>query len=171
MALRNILPIFLLIVSFAGSSCLKYSFTGTSIPEGVNTIFIPFFPDQSNSGIGDLSDRLNEALIQRFVNESRLSLANSEEEADAVINGRIISYSNRPFSIGGNEQANQNQVQITVSANFQYAIEDSPLWDKNFSGNYTFDPTEDPVQGEEDAADDALEQIANNMFNDAVSNW
>jgi len=171
MALRKFTLLSLLIVVFIGNGCLKYSFTGTSIPEGVNTVFIPFFPDQSNSGIGDLSDRLSEALIQRFVNESRLQLANSEDDADAIINGQIISYSNRPFSIGGNEQANQNQVQITVSASFKYRTDDAPLWDKNFSGNFTFDPTEDPVQGEEDAADDALEQIANNMFNDAVSSW
>ncbi|MGB0346355.1 MAG: LptE family protein [Balneolaceae bacterium] len=171
MALPKQILLILLLTIFIGNGCLKYSFTGTSIPEGVNTIFIPFFPDQSNSGIGDLSDRLTEALIQRFVNESRLQLANSEDDADAVINGQIISYSNRPFSIGGNEQANQNQVQITVSASFKYKTDDNPLWDKNFSGNFTFDPTEDPVQGEEDAADDALEQIANNMFNDAVSSW
>ncbi len=171
MALRKQILLFLLVITFVGNGCLRYSFTGTSIPEGVNTVFIPFFPDQSNSGIGDLSDRLTEALIQRFVNESRLQLANNEEDADAVINGQIISYSNRPFSIGGNEQANQNQVQITVSASFKYRTDDAPLWDKNFSGNFTFDPTEDPVQGEEDAADDALEQIANNMFNDAVSSW
>ncbi len=171
MGLRKNSLFFLLTLVLLGNGCLKYSFTGTSIPEGVNTIFIPFFPDQSNSGIGDLSDRLTEALIQRFVNESKLQLTNSEDEADAVINGQIISYSNRPFSIGGNEQANQNQVQITVSASFKYKIDDAPLWDKNFSGNFTFDPTDDPVQGEEDAADNALEQIANNMFNDAVSSW
>ena len=153
------------------TGCFRYSFTGTSIPEGVNTVFIPFFPDQSNSGLGGLSDQLNEALIERFVNRSRLQLANSEDEADAVIDGRITSYSNRPFSIGGNEQANQNQVQISVSARFQYATEDSPLWDKSFSGSFTYDPTQDPANGEENAAGEALDQIANNMFNEAVSNW
>lgn len=97
MALPKQILLILLLTIFIGNGCLKYSFTGTSIPEGVNTIFIPFFPDQSNSGIGDLSDRLTEALIQRFVNESRLQLANSEDDADAVINGQIISYSNRPL--------------------------------------------------------------------------
>ena len=163
--------IFLCFIAFIFNGCLKYSLTGTSIPEGINTIFIPFFPDQSNSGIGNLSDRLTDALLQRFVNESKLQLANNEDIADAVINGRIISYSNRPFSIGGNEQANQNQVQITVSASFQYKTDNIPLWNKSFNGSFTFDPSEDPVEGEENAADDALEQIANNMFNDAVSSW
>tara|TARA_R110002124_G_C8951264_1_gene513323 strand:+ start:1686 stop:2138 length:453 start_codon:yes stop_codon:yes gene_type:complete len=150
---------------------LKYSFTGASIPPGVNSIYIPFFPDRSRSGLGDLSDRLNRILIDRFINQSKLNLASSEEDADAILDGFISTYSNRPFSIGGNEQANQNQVQIAVNASFIYTRNDEPEWDKSFSGNFTFDPTDDPITGEQTAADEALEQIANNMFNDAVSNW
>ncbi|MBO6524966.1 MAG: LptE family protein [Balneolaceae bacterium] len=153
------------------TGCLRYSFTGTSIPDGVNSIYIPFFPDQSNSGFGDLSDRLNEALIERFVNQSRLQLANNESDADAVLDGSIISYSNRPFSIGGDEQANQNQIQISVRGSFLYQMDDEALWSKSFTGSFTFDPTDDPINGEQDAADEALEQIANDMFNDAVSSW
>ena len=155
---------------FAGG-CLRYSFTGASIPPGVNTIYIPFFPDQSNSGLGDLSDRLSEALINRFVNQSKLQLANNESDADAVLDGVITSYSNRPFSIGGDEQSNQNEVTISVRGTFKYASEEEPEWSKSFSGKFTFDPTEDPINGENQAANGALEQIANNMFNDAVSNW
>lgn len=157
--------------AFMFSGCLRYSFTGASIPAGVNTIYIPFFPDQSNSGLGDLSDRLNQILINRFVNQSGLQLANNEAEADAVLDGVITSYSNRPFSISGNEQANENQVSITVQASFNYTAEDSPEWDKSFNGSFSYDPSVDPIEGESTAANGALEQIANNMFNDAVSNW
>ncbi len=172
MGLRKILLFFGIILITVPLSCLRYSFTGTSIPEGVNTIYIPFFPDQSNSGFGDLSDRLNQALIERFVNQSRLQLANNEENADAVLDGSIIGYSNRPFSISGNEQASQNQIKITVRGTFEYKTEAEALWsNKNFEGNFTFDPTDDPINGEQTAADEALEQIANNMFNDAVSSW
>ncbi len=164
--------LFVIIFSALNTSCLRYSFTGTSIPEDVNTIYIPFFPDQSNSGFSDLSDRLNEALIDRFINSSRLQLASSENEADAVLDGSIISYSNRPFSIGGDEEADQNQIQITVRATFEYKNDAQALWnDKNFTSTFTFDPTEDPIGGETDATEEVLEQIANNMFNDAVSSW
>lgn len=159
----------LTLVSFSG--CLKYSFTGASIPPGVNSIYIPFFADRSRSGLGDLSDRLNRILVDRFINQSKLQLANSEDDADAILDGFISNYSNRPFSIGGNEQANQNQVQITVTASFIYTKNDEPEWDKAFNGSFTFDPTEDPITGEQTAAEAALEQIANSMFNDAVSNW
>lgn len=153
------------------TGCLRYSFTGTSIPPGVDTIYIPFFADQSNSGLGDLTNRLNDALVERFVNQSRLQLANTEDNADAILEGVIVSYSNRPFSIGGDEQADQNEVNISVRATFLYTDKDEPEWNKTFSGKFTYDPTEDPIEGENDAASQALRQIANNMFNDAVSNW
>lgn len=160
-----------LCIGFLLGGCLRYSFTGASIPPGVETIFIPFFPDQSNSGLGDLSNRLNQALINRFVNQSRLQLANTEADADAVLDGVITSYSNRPFSIGGDEQTNENQVSITVRATFLYTANEEPEWSTSFSGSFTYDPSVDPIEGENSAANGALEQIANNMFNDAVSNW
>ncbi|WP_020402604.1 LptE family protein [Gracilimonas tropica] len=163
----------LIIIAFGLTlgSCVRYSFTGASIPEGVETIYIPFFPDQSNSGLGDLSNRLNEVLINRFVNQSKISLANNDSDADAILDGVITSYTNRPFTISGNEQATQNEVSITVRATYSYADKEKPEWSKSFNGKFTYDPTQDPINGENQAANRALEQIANNMFNDAVSNW
>src|SRR6056297_4312720 len=74
------------------SGCISYSFTGTSIPTDVNDIYIPFFPDRSQSGLGDLSDRLNRALVNRFVNQSRLSLADEQQNADSFVEGAIQNY-------------------------------------------------------------------------------
>lgn len=150
---------------------MSYSFTGTSIPQNVNTIHISFFPDNSQSGLGDLSDRLNRALVNRFVNRSRLNLTNDRENSDSFIEGTIQGYQNRPFSIRGDEQANLNEIQITVRATFQFANEEQPLYSKSFSGSATYDVLENPVDGELEAAETALQQIADNAFNDAVSNW
>lgn len=164
-------PYIILVIFVAASGCVSYSFTGTSIPSDVRNIYIPFFPDRSQSGLGDLSDRLNRALVNRFVNQSRLSLSNDQDASDAFVEGAIQSYVNRPFSIGGDEQANLNEIQITVRATFQYAKDEEPLWTKNFSGNATYDVIDNPVDGEIEAAEAALQQISTNMFNDAVSSW
>lgn len=169
LSFRTLVPLFLLIL--LAVSCVRYSFTGTSIPENVNSIFIPFFADQSSSGIGDLSDRLNQTIINRFIDQTRLTPANSRGEADAVLEGSIVSYQNRPFTITGDEETEQNEVTITVRATFQYTGEEKPEWTTSFTGKATYDPNEDPIQGETNAAEEAIEQIANNMFNDAVSGW
>ncbi|MFP8487765.1 LPS assembly lipoprotein LptE [Gracilimonas sp. Q87] len=171
MGLTKLKAVMLILISFSFAGCVTYSFTGASIPSDVNTIYIPFFPDQSNSGLGDLGDQLNQVLIDRFVNQSSLQLANNEADADAVLDGSITSYSNRPFSIGGDEQTGQNQVSISVRASFKYASKEEPEWNKSFNGRATYDPAQNPIDGERAAAIEALEQVANNMFNDAVSNW
>lgn len=152
-------------------ACMNYSFTGTSIPGDVESIYIPFFPDNSQSGLGDLSDRLNNALVNRFVNQSRLSLENEQESADSWMEGTIQSYQNRPFSVGGDEQANLNEIQIVVRATFQFADNEQSEYSKTFTGSSTYNVLENPVDGELEAAEEALQQIANNAFNDAVSNW
>lgn len=165
---------FLLLLSilpFLSTGCFRYSFYAGSIPDDVKTIFIPFFPDQSRSGLSNLSDLLNEALINRFVNQSRLVLARSEESADVVLDGIITSFRNAPFSIAGNEQATLNRVEIVVKASYKYAREDKPEWDKSFNGFEQYDPTQDPIEGENQAAILALEQIARKMFDDSLGMW
>ncbi|MFW6346988.1 MAG: LPS assembly lipoprotein LptE [Cyclonatronaceae bacterium] len=155
----------------ATGSCMSYSFSGVSIPSDVRTIHIPFFADNASSGLSFLPDDLNEALISRFVNQSRLQLSSEPDEADALLEGSISGYSNQPFSITGEEQVGLNQVEIRVRASFKYQREDEPEWERSFSGTAEFDPNEDPIEGEREAAGEAMEQIARNMFNDALSAW
>lgn len=161
----------MLLCAFALSGCFRYSFTGTSIPEDVNSIYIPFFADQSSSGISNLSDLLNQTLVDRFINQTRLQLANSRGAADAVLEGSIVRYSNEAFSITGEEQTSQNEVTIGVRATFQYTNKEQAEWSSSFTGSDTYDTNENPIEGETNAATEALSQIANNMFNDAVSGW
>lgn len=161
----------IIFLMLATTGCFSYSFTGASIPDDVETVYIPFFADQSSSGIGDLSDQLNNILIERFINQTRLQLADSRADADVVLEGSITSYESGPFSVTGEETSDQNEVTISVEATYQYTDEDEPEWESSFSGNGTYDPNENPIDGEANAAAEALEQLANNMFNDAVSDW
>ncbi|TYP95276.1 Lipopolysaccharide-assembly [Fodinibius salinus] len=163
--------IVLLFISVALSGCFKYSFTGTSIPEDVNSIYIPFFADQSSGGVSNLSNRLNEALVDRFINQTKLQLANNRNGADAVLEGSIRTYANQAFSLTGEQQTSRNEVTIRVQATFQYTDKEQAEWSSSFSGAATYDTNEDPIKGESNAADEALAQVANNMFNDAVSGW
>lgn len=161
----------LVLLTFILSGCLQYSFTGISIPSDIRTVYIPHFTDESGSGLGDLGNRLNDALINRFVNQSRLQLSGNTEEADIILDGRILGFSNNPYTVGGDARAELNQVQISVRSSFRYSDEDEPVWDKNFSGSSEYDPNVDPVEGENNAAQQALNRIADNMFNDALGDW
>lgn len=161
----------ILMIALLLTGCFRYSFSGVAIPTSVNTIYIPFFQDQSGSGLADLPDRLNESLVNRFVNQTRLRITNNRDDADIVMEGVITAYRNVPFSIGGNEQASLNRVTVTVRASFTYKTESRALWNKSFIGNGDFDPTSNPLEGETAAAGVAMDQIAQSMFNDSVGRW
>ncbi len=171
MASYKYITVLFLAVLMALPGCLRYSFTGVAIPSEVRTIYIPFFPDQSNSGLGDLSDQLNEALINRFVNQSRLNLTNNQGEADMFVEGEIRGYSNEPFSVADDRRTELNRVRIQVRAEVRFRDEDSSEWDKTFTGTFEYDPNEAGPDGEIDAAFAALEDIADDMFNDALGEW
>jgi hypothetical protein len=156
---------------FTSQSCIRYSFTGVAIPSSVSTIYIPFFQDDSGSGLSDLSDQLNAALVNRFVNQTRLRLVSDESQADILFDGQITGYSNRPFSVAGDQQASLNRVQISVRALYQYADEAQPRWTRTFTGQGEYNPAENPLEGELEAAATALQQVAQNMFNDSIGSW
>lgn len=153
------------------SGCFRYSFSGVAIPADVSTIYIPFFQDNSNSGLSDLPDQLNASLINRFVNQTRLRLVSSADQADIILTGTVTSYSNRPFTVAGDQTANLNRVTIGVRASYKFAREERARWDKSFSGQSEYDPTVDPLQGELTAVTEALDRIAQNMFSDSVGRW
>jgi hypothetical protein len=165
------IPFVLFIAIILSSGCLRYSFTGVSIPSDVSTIYIPFFADNSNSGLSNLSDQLNETLINRFVNQTRLQLVDSEGQADILLMGTITGYSNQPFSVSGDQTASLNRVQITVNGTFIYTRDEDPIWNRSFTGQAEYDPSENPLDGEISAATDAMDRIAQNMFNDSVGRW
>ncbi|HAC15208.1 MAG TPA: hypothetical protein DCE78_04595, partial [Bacteroidetes bacterium] len=130
MSSMNITSILILLIVLSGG-CLRYSFTGVSIPADISTIYIPFFSDNSSSGLNNLSDQLNEALINRFVNQTRLQLVDSEDQADIILNGTITGYSNQPFSVSGDQTASLNRVQITVNGTFLYTRDEDPIWNRS----------------------------------------
>jgi len=165
----SVLTLCALLLSVPG--CFRYSTSGTSIPENVNTIYIPFFADNSSGGVANLNELMYQALVDRFTRRSRLRLAPTPEQADIVLEGSIQNYSNRPFSIGSDQAAKLNRVEVTIRASFRYTSANQALWDRTFSGFSEYDPGSDPLAGESTAARLAVQQIATSLFQESIGKW
>lgn len=152
------------------NGCAYYSFTGATIPENLNTIAIPLVVDNSVNTIPSLSDELTELLINRFVNQTRLSLAPNEFEADAVLVAEIQRYSNTPSSVSGEETAARNRVTISVNIVYTDEVDEKELLSRSFSNFEEYDPLEN-IEGETEAALAALVNVADDIFAAATSNW
>jgi len=114
--------------------CAYYSFTGAAIPPHLQTIAIPLVEDRSNSPFTNLDQQLTELLIERFVNQTRLTLEPDPEAADALLEVRIDRYTNEPTAIGGAERAERNRVTITVTVRYMDQVNDQVLLERSFFG-------------------------------------
>ena len=161
--------IFLLAASLTG--CAFYSFTGASIPSHLETIAIPLAEDNTSSPVPTLGRDLTNLLTDQFVDRTSLSLNNNETNADALLTARLLQYSNQPTGVSGDEQATTNSVRIEVQVRYYDQTKDSTMVDRRFTGSAEYDPTEAGLSGEQQAAQFALENIAEDVFTTATSNW
>lgn len=158
-----------LLVMLLVPGCAWYSFTGASIPEHLNTVAIPLVEDNTVSTVTGLDDEMTRLLVDRFVRQTRLSLENDEQSADALLRVVINRYTNQPTSVSGQEQATRNRVTVAVQVTYVDQTTGTDLVSRSFSAFEEYDPF-DPSQ-EETAAFAALEKIADDVFTAATSNW
>ena len=150
--------------------CGYYSFTGASIPAHLTTIAIPLTEDESLSPITVLDEAFTEMLIERFVQQTRLTLVEDEDEADIVLSTQITRYNNAPTSVTGQERAQFNRISLSVSAQYHNRVDDDML-QRTFSNFDDYDPLEGGLEAEELAALNALANVADDLFTAATSNW
>lgn len=160
-----------ILLGLTTSGCAYYSFTGASVPSRLNTIAVPLAVDNTISPVSTLDQDLTDLLIDRFVGQTRLRLETTEAEADAVLTARIQSYDNAPTSVGGDERAARNRVTIRVAVTYHDQVEDQMLIEQTFSSYGEYDPVADGSDGELAAAQTALENIADDVFSAATSDW
>ena len=168
---RRLAPLAGLLLLLAATGCRYYSFTGATIPERLSTLAVPLVEDNSLSTIPNLDEQLTQLLISRFVGQTRLTLVTAEGEADAVLLSRITRYTNQPTSVSGEERATRNRVNISVSVQYLDQTTDETMLERTFSSFEEYDPVEDGLDGEEQAAQAALQNIADDIFTAATSNW
>ncbi len=69
------------------SGCM-YSFSGSSVPKHLKTIAVPLFEDQSGFGEPGLAESFTTTLINLFVNDNSLEVA-ERNTADSILEGSI----------------------------------------------------------------------------------
>ena len=153
------------------SGCAVYSFSGASIPSNLETISIPIVQDNTSSPANRMGTDLTDLLTERFVDRTRLSLTTDDSGADALLRARIQRYTNQPTGVSGNERATTNEVTIEVQVRYVDQTKDEELLNQTFSGQASYNPAEAGLTGEQQAAQNALENVADDIFSSATSNW
>ncbi len=161
----------LLIIVFAMFlvGCGVYSFTGASIPPQAETISVAYFPNDANLVQPVLSQRFTEELQDKFMRQTNLTLV--EGVGDLHFEGAITDYRTEPIAIGDDDRARMNRLTITVRVSFLNEYDQDAEFQRSFSRYYDYDSNKSLAQVENDAIDQITQELAEDIFNEALVNW
>jgi len=166
------LLIFLALIT--GTGCkINYTMSGASISPDVKTVFVDYFRNRSKVINPTLSQVFTEAMKDKFVNETGLSLRT--DQGDLEFSGEINGYDVRPLSIQksdtGRDFASMNRLTITVKVIFVNNKDHEQDFNTSFSAYYDWDSSKTINQVENDAVQVITTQLVEDIFNKSVANW
>ena len=149
--------------------CGAYSFTGSSVPSHLKTIYIPVAQDKSIAAIPSLREILTDDLIQRFINDNSLQVANATS-ADATLDCIITSVTDVPAIVSAGEQINARKLTINVKVVYKDLVLKKTIFDQNFSSFGEYVPGQQ-VNEREEAIAVAIGNISEDILLAVVSGW
>lgn len=153
-----------------------YSFTGSSLSPETKTIQINEFLNNAALNNPQLAQQFSTDIQNRFL--QRTTLKGTKENPDILIEGEITDYQISPTTIsspvnaaGGNIQAAQNKLTITVKVHYENKIEPDKSFDRTYSDEAVFASDLDINAIETAQVKLVNERLINKIFNDVVANW
>jgi len=153
---------------------IGYSFTGASISPAVKSVFIDYFNNRARVINPTLSQNFTEAMKDKFVNETGLSMA--REQGDLEFSGEITGYDVKPLSIQqsgttGKDFASMNRLTITVKVVFTNNKDHAQDFNSSFSAYYDWESSQTLSAVESTAVGVIVPQLIDDIFNKSVANW
>jgi hypothetical protein len=166
----SIAVIELLLMMLAITSCsVKYSFSGASISPQVKTISIQYFQNRASLVQPGLSQNLTDALIDKCKAQTKLSFI--KDNGDVSFEGDITDYNTKPLTVGADAKAATNRFTISVKVKFTNAIEPNLSYEKTFSRYQDYASSLNLSDVEKNLVELIVEQLIEDIFNEAFVNW
>lgn len=138
---RKIILIALLcgVAIFTFTNCgYRLSGYGKQIPEHIKTIVIPDFENKSTRILAE--QYVTNAIKEEFIARSKLELIGSRANADAILEGVIVSFDVTPASITADGSASTYRLKIVLNVRFIDLRNDKIIFEgENISFSDTYD--------------------------------
>ena len=158
-----------LLITLTLISCGAYSFTGGNTGEA-KTIQIDFFPNQAPLVEPVLTQRFTNDLQDLFTRQTNLTLTNSN--GDLHFSGESTGYRVTPMSGTSAQTAAQNRLTVTINVRFINKLEEKDDFEKSFSFYSDFEANSQLTGSVlENALDEIVERITQDVFNASVAKW
>ena len=166
--------IIVIIISSISISCGIYSFTGSSIPVGVETFQVDYFENTAGGKPGStiepgLDRDFTIALQDLIFNRTNLSLVN--QGGDLIYEGEITEYSVTPMSATAEITAAQNRLKISISLRYFNKKKEEDDFKRSYSFFYDFPAEQQVYEVKDNAHEEIFDRITQDIFNDTLAKW
>lgn len=159
----------LLIVTLLESCSIRITFSGSSIPEDVKTVSVQYFENRAMLINPLLSQTFTEGLKDRIISESRLVMR--DDIGDVDFSGEITNYDIRPMAIQADALSAETRLTVSVKVRFRNYKNPKANWEQSFSAYQDFPSEENITAIEAELVGEIVDQLTENIFNKAFSDW
>jgi hypothetical protein len=160
-------PIFIIFIIICCSGC--YSFKGFSISEDLKTFYVMDFRNTTTNAPPTIQQTFSELLKQKISRESRLTP--DEENPDITFSGTITRFSVTAVAPEPNATTAANRLDIAVSITYENVRNPDDRWTQSFSHFLDFPPTQNLLDVQDELITQIFDQIIEDIFNKAFTNW
>jgi len=146
-----------------------YSFQGISIPPEVKSYYVDPLKNNATNSTPGLSQELSEALKEKIRTESRLVFADTDP--DIEFKGTVVRYEVTSEAPQAGRTAALNRLTIMLAIEYIDNSDEEKGWKKNFSHYYDFSSNTNLSDIEDTAVEEITENIMEQIFNTAFTDW
>ena len=158
------------VYALTGITACSYSFTGASVPSHLKTITISISVDRTGSGEASLSDDFTNELINKFLNDNTLQVA-ERNNSDALLECTILSLTDSPQVVTGGEDIQTRRITLNAKVVYRDLVQKKNIFERNFTNYGDYDSSADIIAAREDAISSAIDKITEDILLGVVSNW
>jgi hypothetical protein len=161
--------ILIFILALLCSGC--YTFKGISIDPDINTYFVQTFETSAPNAPPTLALEFTERLKDKIRAETRLQLLNNNP--DVEFSGRVTGFTVTPVAPKPGEVVALNQLKVTVSVRYMNNKNESKSWKSERTKSHfaEFSNTEDLLTVQDQLIKTILDQLLEDVFNEAFNDW
>jgi len=162
--------LFILFLAINLLSCGVYSFRGNSPPEGIKTVAVPLFLDNSGYAEAGIKEQFTELLKNKIIGDNTLKLVD-KTKADGLLTCTISSIKDEALVISGSENVTKRKVTISVTVIFDNLKKQTKIWERTFENWGEYNSSSNSFSEREAGIVVAREKITEDILNDIISNW
>lgn len=146
------------------SGCGIYSFRPGGKSDIKSVAIERFGNDTAEYG---LADRLTDLVIDAFITDGNMKIVPADQ-ADAVLIGKLVGYSRRPYTYDENDQVLENQVVMNFEISLKKPADDSEIWNEQMSQIGVYNVASET---EEDGQNRAIGFLVESVINRTTKSW